>query len=305
MKPTRTVVITGSNTGIGAACALLLAKEGVHLVLACRSEERAAPVLARIRERGATASFLGLDLGDLAQSAAAGEALARRHETIDLLINNAGLAGRRGLTSDGYEIAFGTNHLAHFAFTLPLVARVAGVRGRVVNVSSGNHRDPKGIPWEQLRERTRSFSGMSEYGVSKLCNVLFTAELRRRVPDITAVSMNPGRIASDIWRSVPQPFRSVLPTLLAMKPVEIGGGYLVHAAEVALEGDDAPIYFDKGQAKPANPLALREDLAAQLWDYSAAAVARACSRPAGALQGGPDEGPAHVASRMIVNVPAP
>jgi hypothetical protein len=117
--------------------------------------------------------------------------------------------------------------------------------------------------------------------------------------------MNPGRIASDIWRSVPQPFRSVLPTLLAMKPVEIGGGYLAHAAEVALEGDDAPIYFDKGQAKATNPLAHREDLAAQLWDYSAAAVARARARPAGTLQGGPDEGPAHVASRMIVNVPAP
>jgi retinol dehydrogenase-12 len=284
MKSSKTIVITGSNTGIGAACALLLARPGVHLVLACRSEEKAAPVLARVQEKGATASFLRLDLGDLARSSAAGATLAQQHETIDLVINNAGLGGRRGLTADGYELAFGTNHLGHFAFTLPLVSRVARAAGRVVNVASGNHRHAKDVPWDQLRVPTRSISGMSEYGVSKLCNVLFTAELRRRVPGITAVSMNPGRIASDIWRSVPQPFRSILPTLLAMKPVEVGGGYLVHAAEVALEGDDAPLYFDKGHAKATNPLALREDLAAQLWDYSADALARACPGAAQAAE---------------------
>jgi len=272
MRPRRTIVITGSNTGIGAACALLLAKPGVHLVLACRSEARTTPVLERIRETGATAAFLRLDLSDLAQTSAAGETLAQQHDAIDLVINNAGLAGQRGLTADGYELAFGTNHLGHFAFTRTVLSRVERARGRIVNVSSGNHRHPKDIPWEQLRVRTRSISGMAEYGVSKLCNVLFTAELRRRAPNITAVSMNPGRIASDIWRSVPQPFRSVLPTLLAMKPVEVGGRYLAHAAEVGLEGDDAPLYFDKGIATATNPLALREDLAAQLWDYSAAAA---------------------------------
>jgi NAD(P)-dependent dehydrogenase (short-subunit alcohol dehydrogenase family) len=286
MKPRQTpsiVVITGSNTGIGAACALLLAKPAVHLVLACRSEERTSPVLERIRATGATASFLRLDLGDLAQATSAGETLAQQHESIDLVINNAGLAGRRGLTADGYELAFGTNHLGHFAFTLPVLSRVERAGGRIVNVASGNHRHVKhDLPWDHLRERTRSVSGMAEYGVSKLCNILFTAELRRRARTITAVSMNPGRIASDIWRSVPQPFRSVLPTLLAMKPVEVGGRYLAHAAKVALEGEDAPIYFDKGNATATNPLALREDLAAQLWDYSAEAVARATAESAAA-----------------------
>jgi NAD(P)-dependent dehydrogenase (short-subunit alcohol dehydrogenase family) len=279
MSTSRTVVVTGSNTGIGAACALLLAKPEVHIVLACRSEDKAAPVLARLRERGATASFLRLDLGDLAQSSAAGEELAERHEAIDLVINNAGLAGRRGLTADGYELAFGTNHLGHFAFTLPILSRVERARGRIVNVSSGNHLKPKDLPWSALRVGTRSLSGMPEYGVSKLCNVLFTAELRRRAPEITAISMNPGRIASDIWRSVPRPLRAVLPTLLAMKPVEVGGAYLVHAAEVALDGAGAPLYVDRGKAKAANPLALREDLASELWAYSTDAVARARAAP--------------------------
>lgn len=282
-QPPSVVVITGSNTGIGAACALLLAEPGKHLVLACRSEERTTPVLERIRAAGATAAFLRLDLGDLAQAASAGETLAAQHASIDLVINNAGLAGRRGLTADGYELAFGTNHLGHFAFTLPVLERVERARGRIVNVASGNHRHVKNdLPWDHLRERTRSVSGMAEYGVSKLCNILFTAELRRRARAITAVSMNPGRIASDIWRSVPQPFRSVLPTLLAMKPVEVGGRYLAHAAEVALVGADPPLYFDKGNATATNPLALRADLAAQLWDYSVVAVTRATAEKAAA-----------------------
>src|SRR3954469_3507234 len=104
MKATKTVVITGSNTGIGAACALLLAREGETIVLGCRSEQNAAPVLAGVRERGATASFVRLDLGDLAQASSAGLELAGRHDAIDLLINNAGLGGHRGLTADGYEL---------------------------------------------------------------------------------------------------------------------------------------------------------------------------------------------------------
>lgn len=275
MKPLQTIVITGSNTGIGAACALQLARPGVHLVLACRSEEKTRPVLEAVRAKGATAAFLRLDLGDIAASAAAGEELARRHVAIDLLVNNAGLGGHHGTTKDGYEIQFGTNHLGHFAFTMPLLPSVAKARGRIVNVSSGNHLKATGIPWALLEQPTRSATGMTEYGVSKLCNVLFTAELRRRYPSIGAVSMNPGRIASDIWRKIPQPFRAIMPTLLAMKPVEVGGEYLVHACEVALDGDDAPIFFHKGAPKAANPLAHSEDLAAELWDYSAKAVARA------------------------------
>ncbi|MBS2014452.1 MAG: SDR family NAD(P)-dependent oxidoreductase [Deltaproteobacteria bacterium] len=281
MKPRRTIVITGSNTGIGASCAVQLARPGVHLVLACRSEEKAQPVLEVVRQKGATAAFAKLDLGSLAASSAAGAELAASCESIDLLVNNAGLGGHHGTTRDGFEIQFGTNHLGHFAFTMPLLARVERANGRIVNVSSGNHRKAKGIPWERLTEPTRSLTGMGEYGVSKLCNVLFTAELRRRHASIEAVSMNPGRIASDIWRKIPQPLRAIFPMLLAMKPVDVGGAYLVHACEAPLEGPEAPLYFDKGVAVPVNPLALREDLASELWEYSLKAVAAASpDRPA-------------------------
>ncbi|MEZ4391127.1 MAG: SDR family NAD(P)-dependent oxidoreductase [Polyangiales bacterium] len=272
MNDRRTLVITGANTGIGAAAAAQLARPGVRLILACRSEEKTRPVLDRLREAGAEARFVALDLTDLAGARRAGEALARELDGLDVLINNAGLAGQRGLTRDGYELAFGVNHLGHFAFTRALLPRLRARRGRVVNVSSGSHRRAREIPWGRLREATRSVSGLDEYGVSKLCNLLFTAELRRREPELSAVALNPGRIASDIWRRVPPGARTLLPWLLRMKPVSFGGATLVHAAEVEL-GDDAPLYFNKQRAEAPSPLALREDLARALWDYSLDACA--------------------------------
>jgi NAD(P)-dependent dehydrogenase (short-subunit alcohol dehydrogenase family) len=269
----RTIVITGANTGIGAACAVAMAAPDVHLVLACRSAEKTAPVLQAIRAAGGKASFHALDLSDVRAAAAAGRELAAEHGTLDLLINNAGLAGQRGRTKDGWELAFGVNHLGHFAFTLPLLPSLEAAEGRVVNVSSGNHYKAKAIPWARLSSATRSYTGLPEYGVSKLCNVLFTAELRRRHPRITAVSMNPGRIATDIFRRMPAPLFAMVKVVLPMASVEVGGARLKHVATVALPAGDAPLYFDRETPRPVNPLGLREELATALWDFSVKALA--------------------------------
>lgn len=270
-----TILITGANTGIGRACAEQLAAPGVRLILACRSRERTQPVLAELERRGAVAEFLPLDLGDLAGAAAAARSFARANRSLDVLINNAGLAGARGLTSAGYELAFGTNHLGHFAFTLPLLPLLEEARGRIVNVSSGSHYRAPGINFEQLRTPTRTKTGLREYGVSKLCNILFTAELRRRHPQLTAVSVHPGRIASDVWRNVPAFFRPVLRWALRMESVHAGGAAVVHAAQALApkEGGELPLYFHVQQPRPPSRAALREDLAAELWRFSLDAVA--------------------------------
>lgn len=266
----RTIVITGANTGIGAACAVELAGPGTHVVLACRSEDKARPVLEAIRAAGGEASFVALDLADLEKSRAAGEALAERHDAIDALVNNAGLAGQRGTTRDGFELAFGVNHLGHFAFTLPLLGALERARGRIVNVSSGNHYWPRGVPFERLREPTRSFTGLPEYGVSKLCNVLFTAELRRRYPGIESVAMHPGRIRSDIWqRRMPGPMLAVFERVVSMEPVEVGGARLAEA----VKRPDTPLYIHRTEPREPNPVALREDLAAELWRFGEQALA--------------------------------
>ena len=278
----KTILITGANTGIGAAAAVALASPGVHLVLACRSEAKAKPVLDAVRAAGAEASFLALDLTSLDGAARAGERFAREHDRLDVLIDNAGLAGAHGLTADGWELTFGVNHLGHFAFTLPLLPLLEKSGGRVVVVASGNHYKVDDVPFARLRTKARG-TGLPEYGVSKLANVLFTAELRRRYPKIGAVSLNPGRIASDIWRRIPWPFRPILMVALRMKPVADGGATLVHAATIPLDAS-TPLYFDKMKARDANPAALREDLASELWDFSVRAVedARKKEMPLGA-----------------------
>ncbi len=282
----RIVVVTGANTGIGAACALELAalsnEQPVHLVLACRSKEKTLPILEKARALGAEASFVALDLGDLAAAKRTGEELASRFPKIDLLVNNAGVAGARGLTKQGFEVAFGTNHLGHFAFTSPLFPALRRARGRVVNVSSGNHFKAKALDFEAVRRTTKSRTGLPEYGVSKLANVLFTAEIRRRFPEIEAVAVNPGRIASDIWRRVPMPFRAVLPWLLRMGTVEVGGHTLVNASQAKLSPE--LLYFHKLAPKDANPLAKSPELAEALWTFSEQAVrAASLARTDGAL----------------------
>jgi NAD(P)-dependent dehydrogenase (short-subunit alcohol dehydrogenase family) len=261
----KTIIVTGANTGIGAACALQLAGPETHLLLACRSEDKAKPVVEAVEAAGAKATFVELDLSDLAQVARAARRVAETEPNIDLLVNNAGVAGMRGLTRDGFELAFGVNHLGHFAFTRPLLPALDRARGRIVNVSSGNHFRARGIDFERLRGATRSYTGLPEYGVSKLCNVLFTAELRRRYPNITSTSMNPGTIRSDIWqRRMPAPLLAVFTRVVPMETVEVGGARLVHAATCP----DAPLYLDRLAARDANPLALREDLAKELWAFS-------------------------------------
>ena len=122
----RVCVITGANTGIGRVAAHEIAARGARVVLACRSEEKTQPVIDDIqRETGnEQVEFLKLNLANLgAVREAADELLGRKHP-IHMLINNAGLAGKRGETDDGFELAFGVNHLGHFLFTTMLLERI-------------------------------------------------------------------------------------------------------------------------------------------------------------------------------------
>ncbi|MBM4360445.1 MAG: SDR family NAD(P)-dependent oxidoreductase, partial [Deltaproteobacteria bacterium] len=133
-------LITGANTGIGRVSAIELARQGANLVLAGRSEERTRPVQEEIRQLGGSAEFLPLDLGSLASVRAAASRFLESGRPLHLLIANAGLAGFRGLTDDGFEIHFGTNHLGHFLLTCLLRERlVASAPARVVVVASRAH----------------------------------------------------------------------------------------------------------------------------------------------------------------------
>jgi retinol dehydrogenase 12 len=266
----RTFLVTGGNTGIGLATARALAERGGRVHLACRSEQkgRAAAEAIAAATGPDRVRFLQLDLADLASVRASAAAFLALGEPLHVLINNAGVAGRRGLTKDGFELMFGVNHLGHFALTSALLDCLTSSKARIVNVASDAHYAAKGIDFDQLRRPARGITGMPEYAVSKLCNVLFAAELARRfaAAGVTSYSLHPGVVASDIWRRVPWPVRPLVTR--GMLTVEQGAATSLYCATSPQLAGVSTGYYENCAEREPNPVATPE-LAAQLWEHSA------------------------------------
>lgn len=182
----RTVIITGANSGLGERAAHVLAGAGAEVVLACRSLEKAAPVAAAI---GPRATVRRLDLADLSSV----RAFADSVETVDVLINNAGvMAIPFGRTVDGFEMQFGTNHLGHFALTGLLLDRITD---RVVTLSSVLHRLP-GMNLDDPNFTERRYGRWRAYGQAKRANLVFGYELARRLEaagsPLRSIAAHPG-----------------------------------------------------------------------------------------------------------------
>lgn len=265
----KNVIVTGANTGIGRVTAVELAKGGAHVLLACRSEERTRPVLDEIQQAGHRAEFLALDLADLASVRAAAAAFLQRDQSLSVLVNNAGLAGAHGTTKDGFEIAFGTNHVGPYLFTrllLPALERAGDAR--VVNVSSHGHYRASGIDWDAVKKPTATTTGFPEYCVSKLANVLFANELARRAPPrVRSYSLHPGGVATDVWREVPWGLRHFMK--LFMLTNEQGARTTLYCATDDAVGDTTGRYYEKCAERKASKLALDQALATELWERSA------------------------------------
>jgi len=278
-----TVLITGANSGIGRATALALARRGARLFLAGRSAAGMRPLLDELEALGhPDAQFLSLDLASLASVRACAEQVQEKYGRLDVLINNAGVAGKRGLTADGFELLFGVNHLGHFLLTELLTPRLSEsargqVRpGRVVNVSSIAHYDARGIDWPALRRKTGHITAMPEYQVSKLCNVLHAKELARRFErqsvNVHTYALHPGVIASNIWRQVPWPIRPLLTA--TMKSPEEGAQTSVFCATADSVGPETGLYYDSCRAVEPSRLAQDESLARELFERSLEYVQR-------------------------------
>ncbi len=262
--------MTGANTGIGRTTALALAKLGARTLLACRSEQKAQPVLDEIRKAGGRADLLKLDLADLQSVRACARAFLDKDEPLPLLVNNAGLAGAHGLTKDGFELTFGTNHLGPYLFTrmlLPAIERSEG-GARIVNVASDAHYRAPGIDWEAVRKPTATRTAFAEYCVSKLANVLFSAELARRVRStVRTYSLHPGAVASDVWREVPWGLRHL--AKLFMLSNEDGAKTTLYCATSDDVASQTGRYYDKSKERRPSKVALDAELAATLWKKSA------------------------------------
>jgi NAD(P)-dependent dehydrogenase (short-subunit alcohol dehydrogenase family) len=202
----RTAVITGATSGLGLETAKVLAAHGATVVLTGRDAGRAEAAAASIRtaEPDAKVETALLDLASLDAIRTAAAEIGSRFDRIDLLINNAGVMfPPPGVTKDGFELQFGTNHLGHFALTGLLLSHLTGVPGsRIVTVSSNGHKAGR-IDMGDLQSVSR-VNPMAAYGRSKLANLMFTYELQRRLeaaglPTI-ALAAHPGTARTELTR---------------------------------------------------------------------------------------------------------
>ena len=200
----KTIIVTGANSGIGYEAALVFARKGADLILACRDAGKAETAAAQISSSvsGAKVEVMELDLANLACVRRFSDAFHEQHHALHVLCNNAGvMAIPYRQTADGFEMQFGTNHLGHFALTGLLLDRLLATEGaRVVTVASGMHR-LGAIRFDDLQWRNGYRKWMA-YGQSKLANLLFTFELQRRAAaagaKLLSVACHPGYSATNL-----------------------------------------------------------------------------------------------------------
>ncbi len=268
----RTVIVTGANSGIGRAAATALADHGAHVVLAVRNTEKGDAAASQMA--GAT-EVRRLDLASLESVR---EFAAGWSDPIDILVNNAGIMiPPLSRTADGFEMQFGTNHLGHFALTNLLLPHVTG---RVVSVASGAHRMGS-IDFDDLNWERKSYKAWRAYGQSKLSNLLFTAELQRRLigagSEVLATAAHPGYSATNLQSHSENRLMEVLMVIgnRVIAQDDKGGSLpTLYAAVADVPGNSyaGPSGFMEGRGAPElvgrSKEALDEGVARRLWEAS-------------------------------------
>ena len=273
----RTFFVTGANSGIGRALVEAIAARGCNVVLATRSEEQTTPVLQEIQSRypAARLQWVHIDVSDLTSVRRAAEAFLATGQPIDVLVNNAGIAGTRRLSKDGFDITYATNHIGPFLLTNLLLPKLReSPQGRVVNVASAAHMMVKEIDWSVLERRAApKRSGFKDYAVTKFMNVLHAKELARRLTGsrVTTYALHPGAVASNIWRALPRPIQWL--GKLFMLSNEEGARTPLYCATAPELSSSSGRYYDRGREARTNPLAEDATLARELWERTAAITA--------------------------------
>jgi retinol dehydrogenase 12 len=239
--------------------------------IACRSASNGIEAVRKIKEQSASTNVesLVLDLGDFDSIKKCAATFLAKELPLHLLVNNAGLAGQKGFTKSGFELAFGVNHVGHFLLTQLLLNRIrASGPARIVNLASRAHIRSNGLDWEACVKPTSTLFAFKEYASSKLANVLFSAELARRLngSNVTTYALHPGVVASDIWRKVPWPISTLVKR--NMLSTEDGAKTSLYCALSPAVANETGLYYDKCQVKTPSALGLDMSLAAELWRRS-------------------------------------
>lgn len=268
----KTVVITGATSGIGAVAARRLAEQGARIVIVARDRQRAEETLRDLRSANGQQAHTAFyaDLSRLREMRRVAAEIAAAEPRIDVLMNNAGIISTRNMkTEDGLGLMFAVNHLSYFVLTSLLLERLrAAGDARVVSTASDAHRRGK-LDFDRLQQQ----KGMAGYGTTKLCNILFTRELARRLTGsrVTANCLHPGFVATRFGDNAGGAMRTGLALakrLFALSPAEGAKTmvYLASSAEVA--GRSGGYYERCALAEPSREAQSDTD-ARRLWELSA------------------------------------
>jgi len=274
----KTALVTGATSGIGYQVALDLARAGAFVIGTGRDTARCQRARDAIREAvpNARVEFLCADFSSLQQVRDLAERvdrlLAAENGRLDLLINNAGLySSAKKITEDGIEMTFAVNYLAHFLLThllLPTLGRAPD--GRVLTVSSNSHYQ---VFFLQSRpQNPRIYIGIWAYAVSKLSNVLFTAEFNRRVnvANMHAWAIDPGLVNTEIG-SKDGGFLSRLVWRSRQKKgthAKVPSRTILHLASAPLEEISSAQYWMNSNPKAPSRLSRDAGVARNLWELS-------------------------------------
>jgi retinol dehydrogenase 12 len=270
----KVVVITGATSGIGQVAAEKLAAMGARIVMVARNRARAEATLTRLKKDSPNQEHTVhyADLSLLKEMKRVAAEIAAAEPRIDVLINNAGaIFGSRRLTADGLELTFALNHVAYFVVTHGLRDRLlASAPARVVNTASDAHRGNR-LDFDDLQS-ARDYSAFKVYGRTKLCNVLFTRELARRLQGtgVTANSFHPGfvntRFGDESGGAHAYGIR--LAKAFALSP-EKGAETLIYLASSPEVEKVTGEYFYKCRPTPPSREAQDDAVARRLWEETA------------------------------------
>lgn len=270
----KVVVITGATSGVGEAAALRLAQMGARIVLVARDADRAQTTLSKLREIAPDQAHRAyiVDLSSIAQTRRIAAEIAAAEPRIDVLVNNAGaMFARRRETAEGLELTFALNHMAYFVLTEGLRDRlIAAAPSRVVSTASAAHENAR-LDFDNL-QGVGTQGSLGAYGRSKLCNILFTRELARRLAGtgVTANCLHPGFVATRFGDNAGGIFKLMFPLakrLFALTP-EKGAETIVHLASAPEVEGVSGLYFDKCARKTPSAAAQDDQAAARLWGES-------------------------------------
>lgn len=287
----KTFLVTGANSGIGLALTEALAAQGEAVILAGRSEARTRTVIDTLRARHpeATLEFLKLDLGSLRGVKAAAESWLALGRPLDVLINNAGVAGASALSVDGFEVTLATNHLGPFLLTELLLPRLREApQGRIVNVASVAQKQVKAIDWSAFRRPGKGTRDrFARYALSKLLNVIHARELARRLSDthVTTYSLHPGAVATNIWREVPWPIRPIIKRFMIDESQ--GADTPLYCATAPELATSSGLYYFERRPRRVNPLAEDEALAKEVFSKTEEMIRSTLAAPPTGLHQAP------------------